>query len=406
MSARPCRICQHPTQGVNDFGRMPLGNGFLPPDAMQGEYFYHMQTAFCPSCHMFQLVDQPAAEAMFNEHYHFFSGTSRVMAEHFRQFAELVKSRYLSEQPMVMEIGSNDGIMLQHFAQAGIAHLGIEPSSNVADAARARGMNVISAFFDDALAAELVQQYGQVDAFLGANVMCHIPDLDQVAAGVKRLLKPRGVLMFEDPYLGDVIEKTSYDQIYDEHVYLFAVGSLTTLFARHQLEIIDVMPQTTHGGSMRYVVAHQGAYTVSEAVHHQREKEAALGLHLPETYDRFRQQVMQSRDDLVALLKRLKAEGKRVVGYGATSKSTTILNYCGIGPDLIEFISDTTPIKQGKLTPGMHIPVRPYEAFSERWPDYAVLFAWNHAAEIMAKEQAFVQAGGRFIRFVPRVEIL
>jgi methylation protein EvaC len=256
------------------------------------------------------------------------------------------------------------------------------------------------------VAKQIVNTDGQADAFLAANVMCHIPDIQGVVKGIHALLKPTGVVMFEDPYLGDIIEKTSYDQIYDEHVFLFSAHSIQNLFRLHGMELIDVLPQKTHGGSMRYVLAHQGAYSVSSAVTHLLQNEQKLGLHRMSTFEKFRKNVEQSRSDLLTLLQELKAQGKRIAGYGATSKSTTILNYCGIGPDLIDYISDTTPIKQGKTTPGMHIPVKPYEAFQSNPPDYAVLFAWNHAEEIMAKEKEFMAAGGRWIVHVPKVQVL
>ena len=204
--------------------------------------------------------------------------------------------------------------------------------------------------------------------------------------------------------MGDIVEKTSYDQIYDEHAFYFSVASLNHLFGQHELEIVDVMPQDVHGGSMRYVVAHQGARKASAAVATQRAKEESLGLHRPETYDRLRRHIERSRDDLMALLQDLKRQGKRVVGYGATSKSTTVTNYCGITPDLVEFISDTTPIKQGKFSPGAHIPVRPYDDFVANYPDYALLFAWNHGEEIINKEQKFQSAGGKWIVYVPKVK--
>jgi len=256
------------------------------------------------------------------------------------------------------------------------------------------------------VAKKIVREEGQADAFLAANVMCHIPDIQGVVKGIRTLLKPTGVVMFEDPYLGDVIEKISYDQIYDEHVFLFSAHSIQYLFGLHDMVLIDIQPQKTHGGSMRYVLAHAGAYPVSDAVTKLLLKEQDLGLHLLPTFEAFRKKVEKSRTDLVSLLRNLKSQGKRIAGYGATSKSTTILNYCGIGPDLIEYISDTTPIKQGKFTPGMHIPVKTYEAFKTNPPDYAVLFAWNHAEEIMANEKAFMDAGGKWIVHVPKVQVL
>ena len=211
--------------------------------------------------------------------------------------------------------------------------------------------------------------------------------------------------MYEDPYLGDIVEKVSYDQIYDEHAFYFSVTSVSYLFEEHGLEVVDVMPQNVHGGSMRYVIAHKGAKDISAAAIAQRKKEEELGLHLPETFERLRRNIETSRDKLVEILAGLKKEGKRVVGYAATSKSTTVTNYCGIGPELVEFISDTTPIKQGKYSPGAHIPVKVYEEFCGNYPEYALLFGWNHAAEIMAKEQKFMESGGKWIIYVPEVKI-
>jgi methylation protein EvaC len=404
---KECLICAAPIQPFIDFGNMPLGNGFLLPEQFADEYRFPMQVGFCASCGMVQLLDQPDRERMFHENYAFFSGTSRYMAIHFKAFADHVIADYLAgDNPFVVEMGSNDGIMLQNFAAAGIRHLGIEPSKNVAQVAINKGIDTVTEFFDADLARRIVAERGQADAFLAANVMCHIPYLHSIVEGIRILLKPTGVLMFEDPYLGDVIEKTSYDQIYDEHTFLFSTASIGSLFEQYGMEIIDVEPQTSHGGSMRYVIAHKGARTVSPSVATQRSKENALGLHLPATYDRFRRNCEHSRDKLMALLRDLKAQGKRVVGYGATSKSTTITNYCGITPDLVEFISDTTPIKQGKFSPGAHIPVRPYEEFVRNYPDYALLFAWNHAREIMEKEEAFRAAGGKWIVYVPEVGVI
>ena len=400
-----CLICKEPISPFISFGRMPIANGFLTADQFTDEPFFGLDVGFCPKCKMVQLTELVDPGKMFHENYAFFSSTSMRMAEHFRAMAEDVKARYLGPSPFVVEIGSNDGIMLQHFAKDGIRHLGVEPSANVAEVARGKGINTICEFFDTALAGKIVAEYGQADAFLGANVMCHIPTMHSVVGGVKLLLKPKGVLIFEDPYLGDIIEKTSYDQIYDEHAFYFSVTSLDHLFADHDMEIVDVIPQSTHGGSMRYVVAHRGAWPVAPSVPAQRAKEQALGLGKAETYDRFRRNVENSRTELMALLRKLKAEGKRVVAYGATSKSTTVTNYCGITPDLIEFVSDTTPIKQGKFSPGAHIPVKPHSEFAARYPDYALLFAWNHGEEIKAKETGFTAAGGKWIVYVPKVAI-
>ena len=402
-----CLICRNEYEPFMSFGRMPIANGFLTEEQFANEYFYELKVGSCGTCGMVQLAELVDRDRMFHSAYAFFSSTSTRMATHFKEFAELVMGDYLkSDDPFVVEVGSNDGIMLQHFAARGIRHLGVEPSTNVARSAIEKGVHTISRFFDEDLAHDIVAEHGQADAFLCANVMCHIPDLHTVAAGIKVLLKPGGFLLFEDPYLGDIVEKTAYDQIYDEHAFYFSVSSLSYLFEQHGLEVVDVFPQPVHGGSMRYVVAHRAAAEVSQRVAALRAKEEALGLGKAETYERFRICVESSRDELVQLLSDVGEKGKRVVGYAATSKSTTVTNYCGLTTEQLEFISDTTPVKQGKFSPGAHIPVKAHHAFASNYPDYALLFGWNHAAEIMAKEQEFKQIGGQWIVYVPQVQVM
>lgn len=402
-----CRICNHKLAPIMSFGDMPIANGFLSKDEFDQEYFFELAIGFCPQCFMVQLLEQPDREVMFHENYAFFSSTSMRMRDHFQRYAEWVIQTYLpAENPFVVEIGSNDGIMLQFFAQRGIHHLGAEPSANVAQVAIQKGIQTEIAFFDEALAEKIVREHGQADAILAANVICHIPYLHSVVKGVKKLLKPEGVFIFEDPYLVDILQKTSYDQIYDEHVFYFSIASLASLFAQHDMEIVDVLPQNVHGGSMRYIIANKGQRQDSERVRLYRQQEEAMQIFSLDTYQQFCSHVEESRDKLMSLLREVKQSGKKVVGYAATSKSTTVINYCGITPDLVEYISDTTPIKQGKYSPGMHIPVRPYQEFTRNYPDYALLFGWNHAEEIFAKEQAFKTAGGRWIVYVPQVHVI
>lgn len=403
-----CRICGAHLAAFMSFGRMPIANGFLKVEDIPREYFFELAPAFCEPCGMFQLVEQPSPDRMFHGHYAFYSSTSRYMQAHFEKFAQSMIDGMLAGRadPFVVELGSNDGIMLQNFHARGMRHLGVEPSVNVAEVARGRGINTISAFFGDKLAGEMENEHGRADAILAANVMCHIPDLSGVAKGVRRLLKPDGVFVFEDPYLGDMIAKTSYDQIYDEHVFIFSATSVKNAFAQHGLELVDVAPQKTHGGSMRYTLAPIESRPATSAVSECLAREQEQGLGRPETYVRFKQNCETSRARLMEMLNSLRREGRRVVGYGATSKSTTVTNYCGITPDHVEFISDTTPIKQGKLSPGAHIPVRPYEEFVRAFPDYALLFAWNHADEIREKEKSFIAGGGRWIIYVPEVKVV
>lgn len=401
-----CRVCDQPIEPFMSFGQQPIANHFITPDQKGNEYFFEMEVATCSNCGMFQLIEQPDPEVMFHDNYAFFSQTSKSMQVHFKAFADYVTENYLkSEDPFVVEVGSNDGIMLRNFKNDGIRHLGIEPSGNVAEVARKDGVETLCAFFGEDTANDVKAKHGAADAILSANVMCHIPDIHSVAKGVAALLKPEGVFVFEDPYLGDVVQKTSYDQIYDEHVFLFSATSVGNAFKDYGLVLIDVLPQVTHGGSMRYVLGRPEHHEISENVSRQQAWEDEMGLAKPETFEKFKQNCEKSREDLVSLLKDLKAKNKRVVGYAATSKSTTVLNYCDIGPDLIEYISDTTPEKQGKLSPGKHIPVKPHAEFANNYPEYAVLFAWNHAKEIRANETKYDEANGKWVYFVPEVSI-
>ena len=404
---KKCLICEAEINPFISFGKMPIANGFLSSEKFSSEYFFEMQLAHCTKCNMVQLIETPEKEMMFNENYAFFSGTSQVMKEHFKEFAKDVKDDYLVyENPFVVEIGSNDGIMLQHFKEWGIRHLGIEPSANVAQVAKDKGINTLVSFFDENLAEQIVKENGQADAFIAANVMCHLPYFHSIVAGISKLVKKTGVVVFEDPYLGDVIEKTSYDQVYDEHTFLFSVSSINYIFSKYNMEVIDAIPQTTHGGSMRFIIGHNGYRPVSERAKQQIAKEKQLGLNEVKTFENFKTNCETSKRELKELLSSLKADGKRVAGYAATSKSTTILNYCDIGPDLIEYICDSTPIKQGKYSPGKHIPIITIEDFKNDYPDYMVLFGYNHAKEIMAKETDFIEKGGKWIMFVPKVHII
>ena len=401
-----CLICEAEYQPFVDFGDMPIANAFSSKEELVNEYTFPMKVGFCQQCNMVQLVEQPERERMFHSNYAFFSSTSNYMKQHFEKFSNsVVELQELGKSSFVVEVGSNDGIMLQNFVGNNIPCLGIEPSSNVAEIARAKGIEVITKFFDQTLAENIIVSHQKADAIISANVMCHIPYMHSIYDGIKVLLKDDGVFIFEDPYLGEVIEKTSFDQIYDEHVFLFSALSVSYLANMHELELINVEHQITHGGSMRYTIAHKGVKNVSERVINLIEKEKILGLDNFEAYSSFSNDVDKIKDDLISLLIKLKTEGKKVVAYGATSKSTTVANYFGITPDLVECIYDTTPIKQNKYSPGMHIPVLPYDQFHDSSPDYVLLFAWNHSVEIMKKEKEYMDNGKHWITYIPKVEI-
>jgi len=402
-----CLICDSKYSSFVDFGVMPIANAFATKEQIKNEYTFPMKVGFCGNCNMVQLVEQPDREKMFHENYAFFSSTSNYMKGHFKLFANLVSElQDLNENSFVVEVGCNDGILLENFVIDNIPCLGVEPSENVAQVAMEKGIELITQFFDRPLAEHILQSHQKADAILSANVMCHIPYMHSIYDGVKTLLKEDGVFIFEDPYLGEIIEKTSFDQIYDEHVFLFSALSVNYLANMHNLELVNVEPQITHGGSMRYTIAHKGVKTVSQNVINLIKKEKKLGLDKKQSYLGFTDNVNKIKNDLINLLTKLKNDGKKVVAYGATSKSTTVTNYFGITPDLVECIYDTTPIKQNKLSPGAHIPVLPYDQFRESDPDYVLLFAWNHATEIMKKESNYMGNNRHWITYIPNVKVI
>lgn len=380
-----CLLCDGAVDVFLDFGPMPVANGFLPPDAFATERFRPLRVGVCASCEMVQLIDTWPPAALFNANYAYFASTSRHMEAHFKKMAGDIDAHYLlqAKDPFVVEIGSNDGITLQHFRK--YRHLGVDPSANVAAAAARKGLDIVSAFFTKDFAKDIVAGYGQADVVIATNVLCHLANLPDVLDGIRLLLKPGGRLVAQDPCFHDVLAKTAYDQIYDEHLFYFTKRSLADLLRAHGLVLHSTSHEEVHGGSLRYVVAHQGA------------PEAPLdGFITGGSIDAFRQRVFHSRDTLLDRLWRAKRSGKRIVGYGATSKSTTVTNFCPIGPDLVGCIQDVTPFKQGKCSPGVHIPIVA-DAKVHPTDDAYLLFAWNHGAEIKAKEKDFK---GEWIEYV------
>ncbi|MFF0486300.1 methyltransferase domain-containing protein [Streptomyces sp. NPDC004435] len=406
-SAATCRICDGEVTEFLDLGRQPLSDAFPEPARTEGEFFYRLAVGVCADCAMVQLTEEVPREKMFHEDYPYHSSGSSVMREHFSATARgFIEKELTSADPFVVEIGCNDGIMLRTVSEAGVRHLGVEPSGGVAKVAAASGIRVRNDFFEERTAAEIRAEDGPADVIFAANTLCHIPYMDSVLRGVGALLGPDGVFVFEDPYLGDIVEKTSFDQIYDEHYYFFTARSVSAMAARFGLELVDVERLTVHGGEVRYTLARSGARTPSPAVAALVAEEAGRGLGSLPTLKAFAANVKRIRTELVALLSRLRAEGRTVAAYGATAKSATVTNFCGIGPDLVDYVCDTTPAKQDRLTPGAHIPVVPAERFSGDYPDYALLFAWNHAEEIMRKERGFQESGGKWIFYVPTVHVV
>ncbi len=402
-----CRISGKKLSIVNDFGKQPLGNGFLNKEDFDNEFFFNMKTGFCNESKMFQLIEQPNPKKMFHENYAFFSSSSENMKEHFRNWSnQIIKSIEKKNDPFIIELGCNDGIFLENIRDNNIRHLGIEPSANVAQVAKNKDINVITEFFNANVANKIKDQNGKADYFISANVMCHIPHILDVAKGIELLLNENGILVFEDPYLGSVINKTSYDQIYDEHVYLFSAHSVNYLFNKVNMELIKLEPQSTHGGSMRYTLGKIGKYQKDLSVEYYLNLEKKDGVENYEKMLDFNNNVLKHKNEFNKILNKIKKENLNICGYAATSKSTTMLNYCQINSKIIDYIFDTTDIKIGKFSPGTHIPIKDMKKFKESDYKYSVLFAWNHQKEIMEKETNYMNNGGRWIIFQPEIKII
>ncbi|MFD5268556.1 methyltransferase domain-containing protein [Streptomyces sp. NPDC058335] len=402
-----CRICDGPVQEFFDFGRQPVSDVFPAPGEIGTEHFFRLAVAFCEKCTTVQQLEEVPRDRMFPTDYPYRSSGSTLMRQHFERVAAHFLATELSgPDAFYVEVGCNDGIMLNSIRDAGVRHLGVDPAEEAAKVAGAGGSRVHVGFFEESSAREIRAAEGPADLIFSANTISHIAYIDSVFAGAGVLLDHAGVFVFEDRYLGDIVEHTYFDQIYDEHFYLFSVRSVQAMAERFGFELVDVEHLPVHGGTMRYTTARKGERTPTAAVDRWLERERAQGLWELATYDSFAARVKENCDRLKETLTRLRAEGRSIVGYGATCKSATVLNYCGIGAESISFISDSTPEKQNRVTPGSHIPIRPAEAFRESYPDYAVLFAWNHAEEIMAKEQEFKDSGGRWILYAPNVHIV
>lgn len=380
-----CRLCGGVTSEVIDFGFHPLGNGFSCDD-QKNCYRFPLVLDFCDPCKTFQLREQPLRSQMFHDAYAFVSGTSERMKKHFKNVSEqMTEFLQLGADSTVCEIGCNDGIFLANFVGKVNKCIGFEPSMNVGVLAEEKGCEVINDFFSHELAASL-QMQGSVDLIYGANVICHIPDFLDVLTGVGKLLSDRGVFVFEEPYVLDVFSKCSFDQLYDEHVYLFGVASVENAARKVGLELIKVEHVSTHGGSMRYFVAKPGMKKC-ESVRRFLFEENWNMIYSIVGIDRFRGLVRQSKSKLLELLQSKVSDGVDVVSYGATSKSTTVFNYCGIDRDLIGKALDVTASKIGCFIPGTNIPVvSPTDV--ELGDEVAVfLGAWNHGFEIMEREK-------------------
>ena len=404
---RQCRFCKTPLRHTFvDLGASPLSNSYLQAEELtKMEPFYPLHVYVCSNCFLVQLEELSSPREIFND-YAYFSSFSESWLEHSRVFAQTAADRFkLDKNSRVVEIGSNDGYLLRFFKEMGIGVLGIEPAANVAEAARDQGIETVVRFFDSDLAAELAAGGKGADLLVGNNVLAHIPHINDLMTGLKRLLKPGGVISMEFPHLLSLIEKKQFDTIYHEHYSYFSLTTAGTIFKEHGLSLYDAELLGTHGGSLRIYACHEGAFRQTGQIQSLLEKEEESGLKNIETYEAFGDQVRAAKRSILKHLIGLKEAGSSIAAYGAPAKGNTLLNYCGIGPDFIDFTVDLSPHKQGLYLPGSRIPIYGPDKIFETRPDYLLILPWNLKEEIMGQMAEIRQWGCQYLILIPEIKI-
>jgi len=386
----------------------PFQTYIEPSQLNHGERFYPLHARVCERCFLVQLDEFVAPDEIFSD-YAYFSSYSDSWVEHARRYCVESAQRFgLDPGSLVMEIASNDGYLLQHFVRAAIPCLGIEPAANVAAEAVARGIPTVVKFFGAATAREIAAERGKPDLLLGNNVLAHVPDINDFVSGMKLLLKPGGAITMEFPHLLQLMEQNQFDTIYHEHFSYLSFMTVQQIFAHHGLQMFDVHEIPTHGGSLRIFAKHDGdsAWPVTANVAALLAKERACGLDRLSTYLEFAPKVVETKRALLDFLIDAKRAGKRVVGYGAPGKGNTLLNYCGIRQDFLDFTVDRSPHKQGRFTPGTRIPILDPAVIREARPDYVLVLPWNLLDEISTLHSYIAEWGGRFVVPIPRVRVV
>jgi SAM-dependent methyltransferase len=412
MTAPPtCRFCGAPlTHTLVDLGSQPLSNSYLTAAEIEAgsERTYPLHARVCQACFLVQVDDVVPASAIFNEYYAYFSAYSASWVAHARRYAEAMAARLgLGPESLVVEVASNDGYLLQHFVAMDIPVLGIEPTANTAEAARARGVPTETFFFNERTGLQLAARGVQADLMAANNVLAHVPDIAGFVAGFHHVLKPEGVLTFEFPHLLNLIEQVQFDTIYHEHFSYLSLLTVEAVLRANGLRPFDVELLSTHGGSLRLYCCHLGAgHDETDALAALRTREAEAGLHRIETYDGFTARVEAVRASFLDFMRTAAAEGKRVAAYGAAAKGNTFLNYCRVTARDIVAAFDANPAKQGRYLPGSHVPILGPEAVAEVRPDYVLILPWNLKAEIMGQLGGVKAWGGRFVVALPTTEVV
>ena len=404
-----CRFCGSSLQYTFvDLGMSPLCESYLSADHLnQMEPFYPLHAYVCESCFLVQLEEYVSPQAIFGE-YAYFSSYSDTWLRHAKAYTDLMVERFnIGTQSQVIELASNDGYLLQYFVERGIPALGIEPAANVAEAAIKNGIPTLIEFFGEKLAHELKAKNKRADLLIGNNVLAQVPDINSFVKGMKILLNPRGIITMEFPHLMRLVEENQFDTIYHEHFSYFSFMTVEKIFGKYGLTLFDVEELPTHGGSLRIYACHteDTSKTVMKRVGELRSAEVAGGFKNLEHYFSFSQKVKETKRKVLEFLIQAKKENKSIAGYGAPGKGNTLLNYCGIRTDFLDYTVDRNPYKHGKFTPGTHIPIFPPDKIRETLPDYLFILPWNFKEEIMKQMSYIREWGGQFIVPIPEVKV-
>jgi len=403
-----CRNCNNSlTRTFIDLIASPLANSYLTTEELnKGEYFYPLHAFICESCFLVQLPVFEPPEKIFSD-YAYFSSFSESWLNHAKQYTEMVIERFhLNENSFVLEIASNDGYLLQYFKEKNIPVIGIEPASNVAEAAIKKGIPTLIKFFNTQTAKELASDGRMADLIIGNNVLAHVPDLNDFVKGLKMVLKPNGLITMEFPHLLRLIEDNQFDTIYHEHFSYFSFITVEKVFNKYGLTIFDVEEIPTHGGSLRIYVCHSDSpFEIAERVKELLNREEKIGMNDMAYYQSFSERVKKTKRDILKFLIELKERGCSIAAYGAPAKGNTLLNYCGIGTDFIEYTVDRNPHKQGMFLPGSRIPIYHPDRIKETRPDYLIILPWNLKEEIMDQCSYIREWGGKFVVLIPEIRV-
>ena len=407
-----CRFCEGTNlEQILDFGNMPLAGGFLREEDIIDEKHYPLSLNLCKDCFLVQISNVVPAEVLFNEKYFFYSSQIGSLVKHFNEFAIEINDRFLKNKtnPSVFELGCNDGVLLKPLAELGVKAMGVDPATNVVRSITSNKIAVINDFFSEQLATKIEKEHGRFDLFVSSYSFAHIDNMIDIMKGIKCLLKEDGVFIFEIYYLGTLMDEFQYDMIYHEHMSYYSLKALSFFMKKFDMEIFDVQfVPGIRSGSVRFFTRNIGKRSemISKSVHDMVKFEEEKGFEKIETYIKYAEQVKLTKKNILELLERLKKEGKEVIGYGASGRGTIIMNFCGIDKEYIEFVVDDAPAKHGFLTPGTHVPIKPWSVIDqENPPDYAILFAWAFTDEVLKKRQDFIDRGGKFIIPLPEVKV-